>query len=50
MENRGCSHPESGPSTVLLDCEVRAGSRCPIALPEVVWRAGIDLNPLDVGQ
>ena len=26
----------------------RATCRCPTALPEVVWRAGLDLNPLDV--
>ena len=26
----------------------RAPRRCPSALPEVVWRAGMDLNPLDV--
>ncbi|MFF2495148.1 DUF2332 domain-containing protein [Agromyces sp. NPDC058064] len=45
--------PAGGPSTVVLDCEVRDGGgdgvvAVPSRLPEVVWRAGIDLNPLDV--
>ncbi|GAA3913454.1 DUF2332 domain-containing protein [Microbacterium invictum] len=38
--------PAAGPSTVELTCEV-TGSVPPVALPEIVWRAGIDLNPLD---
>ncbi|WP_028495014.1 MULTISPECIES: DUF2332 domain-containing protein [Microbacterium] len=38
--------PVDGPSSVELECEVR-GALPPLALPEVVWRAGIDLNPLD---
>lgn len=40
--------PQTGPSTVELVCDVR-GERMPsVRSPEVVWRAGIDLNPLDV--
>ncbi len=36
-------------STVLLRCEARGSStRVPNVLPEVVWRAGIDLDPVDV--
>jgi hypothetical protein len=31
----------------LLDCEL-TGRRPPETMPEVVWRAGLDLNPLDV--
>lgn len=31
----------------VLDCEA-VGIRPPSRLPEVVWRAGLDLNPLDV--
>jgi hypothetical protein len=31
----------------VLDCEL-AGREPPERLPEVVWRAGLDLNPLDV--
>lgn len=39
--------PVSGPSAVVLECEVR-GARMPqVRVPEIVWRAGIDLNPLD---
>lgn len=39
--------PAQGVSPVVLDCEVR-GERMPeVALPEIVWRAGIDLAPLD---
>src|SRR5690554_1105812 len=41
-------HPVSGPSSVLLDCEYSGPVPLPQALPDVVWRAGIDLNPLDV--
>lgn len=31
-----------------LPCEVRGPAPLPRALPEVAWRGGIDLNPLDV--
>jgi hypothetical protein len=40
--------PPGGESPVLLDCEVHGRPPLPGRLPEVVWRAGIDLNPLDV--
>jgi hypothetical protein len=46
--------PPDGPSPVVLDCVVEgdpplpSGARRPLGLPEVVWRGGIDLNPLDV--
>ena len=40
--------PADGPSRVLLPCEVHGDPALPGALPEVVWRAGLDLNPLDV--
>ncbi len=42
--------PVDGVSSVVLECEVRTGDggRMPqVALPEIVWRAGIDLAPLD---
>lgn len=42
--------PASGPSTVVLECEVTGRVPVPDALPRVVWRAGIDLNPLDVAR
>jgi hypothetical protein len=41
-------HPDSGPSRVTLDCAVYAAVPVPTRLPQVVWRAGIDLNPLEV--
>ena len=41
-------HPADGPSTVLLECETSGGMPVPAALPQIVWRAGIDLAPLDV--
>lgn len=39
--------PPDGPSTVVVLC-VLEGVSVPTAVPHVVWRAGIDLNPLDV--
>lgn len=39
--------PADGVSSVVLECDVR-GERMPqFALPDIVWRAGIDLAPLD---
>ncbi|MFJ6550233.1 DUF2332 family protein [Microbacterium sp. NPDC091676] len=38
--------PSVGPSTVVLESVV-SGDLPPLRLPEVVWRAGIDLAPLD---
>lgn len=40
--------PIAGPSPVVLDCELTGNVPVPGRMPEVVWRAGIDLNPLDV--
>lgn len=40
-------HPEDGPSTVELVCEL-TNTQPPDTIPEVAWRAGIDLNPLDI--
>lgn len=37
--------PADGPSAVLLACETATP---PAAVPTIVWRAGLDLNPLDV--
>jgi hypothetical protein len=40
--------PPSGPSDVVIRCRVAAGSLPPeLAAPQIVWRAGVDLNPLD---
>ena len=40
--------PASGPSTVLLSSE--ATGEPPLRMPEVVWRAGIDLEPRDAAD
>lgn len=40
--------PADGPSTVVLGCETSGPVPVPGRLPDVVWRGGIDLNPLDV--
>lgn len=39
-------HPADGPSTVVIECEVDDDRDVPARLPEVAWRAGLDLNPL----
>ena len=41
-------HPVDGPSTVLLSADTSGPVPLPAHPPEVVWRAGLDLNPLDV--
>jgi hypothetical protein len=41
--------PADGNSDVMLHCEYR-GPNPPRAVPHVVWRAGIDLNPLDISD
>ena len=38
------------PQAPTLRCEPRGPVPLPGALPEVVWRAGLDLNPLDVND
>jgi hypothetical protein len=41
--------PADGPSTVILESELRGPSAAetPLRMPHIVWRAGIDLAPLD---
>ncbi|MEI3868133.1 DUF2332 domain-containing protein [Microbacterium sp. CCNWLW134] len=39
--------PADGTSGAILECTIDEAS-VPERLPEVVWRAGIDLNPLDI--
>ena len=41
-------NPPTGPSTVLVACETHGAVPIPTAFPTIVWRAGIDLAPLDV--
>jgi hypothetical protein len=38
------------PEAPVLTCEVRGPVPLPDKVPEVVWRAGLDLNPLDVSN
>ena len=40
--------PDDGVSTVVLECDVQGDP--PLRLPQVVWRAGIDLHPLDAAD
>ncbi len=40
--------PATGPSRVVLTCDVSGDP--PLRLPEVVWRAGIDLAPLNAAD
>ncbi|WJL96786.1 DUF2332 domain-containing protein [Microbacterium sp. ET2] len=42
-------HPADGPSNAILECAIDAAS-VPEKLPRVAWRAGIDLNPLDISD
>lgn len=42
--------PADGPSPVVLECAVTGPVPPPSRLPDVVWRAGIDLNPLDAAD
>lgn len=46
---RGRLDPEDGPSDVVLTSVVR-GAMPPLRMPEVVWRAGVDLAPVDVRE
>lgn len=39
-------HPASGPSEVVLDCAIPAAA-VPDRVPDIAWRAGIDLDPID---
>jgi hypothetical protein len=40
--------PADGPSGVVIPVEVAGDAPLPAELPEVVWRGGIDLHPIDV--
>jgi hypothetical protein len=42
------SHPTDGPSTVLLTADIAGWGASPPRRPNIVYREGIDLNPLDV--
>jgi hypothetical protein len=40
--------PPTGPSPAVMECRPEGNVPLPTAVPTVAWRAGIDLNPLDV--
>jgi hypothetical protein len=42
--------PTDGPSSVLLQCAVTGAPPLPTRMPDIAWRAGLDLNPLDVSS
>ncbi len=42
--------PVTGPSSVELACQLDDEASVPTRTPEIVWRRGIDLNPIDVGD
>ena len=39
-----------GPRSPTFRCAVNDAAPVPVALPRIVWRAGLDLNPLDVAD
>lgn len=39
--------PADGPSSLTIPIAVRDGLTPPTRMPEITWRAGLDLNPLD---
>jgi hypothetical protein len=41
---------EVGSSTLTLECAVTGAVPLPAAVPQVAWRGGLDLNPLDVAS
>jgi hypothetical protein len=43
-------HPVDGPSAVMLECSTNGDGSVPTPMPTIVWRAGIDLAPLDVAD
>ncbi|HZC69748.1 MAG TPA: DUF2332 domain-containing protein [Jatrophihabitans sp.] len=42
--------PVLGDAALVFDCAVAGPAPLPTALPSVAWRAGLDLNPLDVAD
>ena len=43
-------HPRTGRGAAVIECVTDGAVPLPEVLPEVVWRAGIDLHPLDVAD
>lgn len=42
--------PLTGPAPTLLECRVSGAPPLPRELPEIAWRGGIDLHPLDLSS
>ncbi len=42
--------PPSMAGSPTLSCQVTGGGELPEAVPEIAWRRGLDLNPIDVGS
>lgn len=42
--------PHDGPSNVTITVPLEAGLQPPARMPDIVWRAGLDLNPLDAAD
>lgn len=42
--------PDAGASTVTLACALDDAASAPVRMPEVLWRRGIDLNPIDASD
>lgn len=40
--------PAGGPGIAVLECTTTGNVPIPRAVPEVAWRSGVDINPLDV--
>ncbi|MDZ8172949.1 DUF2332 domain-containing protein [Microbacterium xanthum] len=43
-------HPDDGPADVVLECRVDDPADVPVRMPQVTWRAGIDVSPIDVAD
>jgi hypothetical protein len=42
--------PADGPSTLLLECDTTGDPPIPERMPNIAWRVGLDLNPLDLSD
>lgn len=42
--------PDAGDSPVQLACRLDDAASAPTSMPEIVWRRGIDLNPIDAAD
>jgi hypothetical protein len=43
-------HPEAGKDYPVFSCAASPGTPLPTRTPHIVWRAGLDLNPLDAAD